>query len=135
MQHMPNNPRTNSQSTSLADSFKHAGAGIAYSFRTQRNMRIHACFAAAALVLGFICGISFDQWLIVLCCIGMVFGLECVNTALECAIDLVAPEYHDLAKHAKDAAAGGVLCAAIASLAIGIALFAPALLSFAGIAL
>ncbi len=119
--------------SSLVASFAHAGEGIAYSLRTQRNMRIHAGFALAAIILGFVYAITPTQWLIVILCIGCVFGLECINTALESLVDLVSPEYHELAKHAKDAAAAGVLCAAIASLIIGVMLYAPALLALAGV--
>ena len=128
-----NTPCTAPGRTTLPASFKHAGAGIAAAFATQRNMRIHAAFALAAIILGFVCRITVAEWAVVLICIGVVFGLECINTALEAIVDLASPHYHELAKRAKDAAAGGVLCAAICSLIIGIILFAPPLLSLVGI--
>ena len=118
---------------SLAKSFSHAGQGVAFAIKTQRNMRIHLAFALAAITLGFICGITLDQWLIVILCIGVVFGLECANTAIENVVDLVSPQYHELAKHAKDAAAAAVLCAAVSSFIIGTILFVPGLLALFGI--
>jgi diacylglycerol kinase len=43
----------------------------------------------------------------------------------ELAVDLLTQRYHPLAKAAKDAAAGAVLIAAIAAVAVGIAIFGP----------
>jgi len=52
-------------------------------------------------------------------------GLECVNTALEAAIDLASPEFHPLAGHAKDCAAGGVLVASVVALIVAAIVFIP----------
>ena len=40
--------------------------------------------------------------------IALVIGMEMVNTAIERVVDLVSPDYHPLAKTAKDMAAGAV---------------------------
>jgi diacylglycerol kinase (ATP) len=49
----------------------------------------------------------------------MVLVLELLNTALESVVDLtVKHSYHELAKIAKDCAAGAVLIAAIAAIAV-----------------
>ncbi|MNC74367.1 Undecaprenol kinase [compost metagenome] len=55
--------------------------------------------------------------------IGFVFSAELFNTAIEAVVDLVTPEWHSLAKMAKDAAAGAVLIAACFAVLIGIVLF------------
>lgn len=109
---------------SLPSAFKNAGAGVAYAFR-ERNMRIHACFAVLALALGFALGIGVAEWLAVLLCIGIVFSLEVLNCAMEAAIDLVSPEYHELAKHAKDCAAGAVLVMAGVAVIVAAVVFLP----------
>ncbi len=111
--------------TSLVHSFRCAGAGVLYVFRTQRNMKIHALAAVLALALGALLRIDAPSWGLVILCIALVIALECANTALEAVVDLVSPDYHDLAKHAKDCAAGGVLVAAAGSLAIGALVFLP----------
>lgn len=116
---------TSRERTSLAHSFRCAGAGVLYVFRTQRNMKIHAFAAALALLLGTLLRIDAPSWGLVILCIALVIALECANTALETVVDLVSPDYHDLAKHAKDCAAGGVLVAAAGSLAIGALVFLP----------
>lgn len=55
-------------------------------------------------------------------------GLELLNTALEAVVDLtVGKEYHDLARIAKDCAAGAVLLSAIAAVGVAMTLIVPPL--------
>lgn len=119
---------------SLAKAFKNAGAGIAYAMKTQRNVRIDLVFAIIAIALGFTLEISVTQWTVICLCIGSVIGMECMNTAIESVVDLVSPEYHILAKRAKDCAAGAVYLVAIASAAVGIIIFVPRILLTIGLA-
>ena len=59
----------------------------------------------------------------------LVMVLELINTALESVVDLtVGQSYHDLAKIAKDCAAGAVLIASIAALLVAAFIFIPHLL-------
>jgi diacylglycerol kinase len=58
----------------------------------------------------------------------LVLILEGINTAIEAAVDLAAPDRHPLAKAAKDLAAAMVLIAAIASAAVGFIILGPPLL-------
>ncbi len=113
----------------LACAFRNAGAGVRYAFSSQRNMKIHAAVGVAALLLGAVLGISPVEWAVVAVCVGVVFAAECVNTAIESVVDLVSPDYHILAKHAKDAAAGAVLVCAAASVVVAALIFVPALAS------
>ena len=48
---------------------------------------------------------------------------EMFNTAIERTVDLITDQYHQLARIAKDVAAGGVLIAAINALVVGYLLF------------
>jgi undecaprenol kinase/diacylglycerol kinase (ATP) len=48
-----------------------------------------------------------------------------INTAIEICVDLASPEYHPLAKIAKDVAAGAVLANAILSIIVGLCIFGP----------
>lgn len=117
---------------SLIKAFACAGAGVYHAFATQRNMRIHLAFAMAALVLAAVLRVSWPGWAAVIACIAVVFALECVNTAIEAVVDLASPEYAELAKHAKDCAAGAVLVAAIGSVAVAVAVYVPALCALVG---
>lgn len=110
----------------LAHSFACAWQGVKNAF-SERNMRIHLCFAIAAVVLGFALRIDAASWLAVTLCICLVFSLEVLNTALEALVDLVSPEYHELAKRVKDCSAGAVLICAIGSLVVAAIIYIPAL--------
>jgi diacylglycerol kinase len=108
-------------------SFYFAFAGLSYLFRTQRNARIHAALGTAACALAAWLGVSRAEWAVLVFTIALVLILEGLNTAVEAAIDLASPKYHPLAKAAKDLAAGMVLIAAIASVAVGLLILGPPL--------
>ena len=103
------------------------GAGWSFRVRTQRNMKIHLAAAAVAVAAGLVLGIDAVSWAVVTLCIAAVVSAECLNTALESVVDLVSPEYHELAGRAKDAAAGAVLVLAAASVAVAAFVFVPRL--------
>lgn len=110
------------QRSSLPNSFRHALAGIVYVVRTQRNARIHLAVAAAAVGLGLWIGLTPTQWAVVAVVAGMVLAAEWLNTAVEAMVDLATPDYHPLAKVAKDAAAAAVLLTAIIAVVVGVLL-------------
>jgi diacylglycerol kinase (ATP) len=59
-----------------------------------------------------------------------VLALELLNTAIESVVDLtVKQSYHELAKIAKDCAAGAVLISALAALLVAGSLLLPPLLT------
>lgn len=106
-------------------SFLYAGSGLWYVIRTQRNMRVHLAFAAAALLLGLILRLSPVELAVIVVTIAIVTVAEMVNTVAEACVDLATAEYHPLAKVAKDVAAGAVLLAAILSVVVGLIIFVP----------
>jgi diacylglycerol kinase len=108
-------------------SFYFAFAGLSYLFRTQRNARVELAIGVAACAVGGWVGISRVEWSVIVFTIALVLILEGLNTAVEAAIDLASPKYHPLAKAAKDLAAGMVLIAAIASIAVGLLILGPPL--------
>jgi diacylglycerol kinase (ATP) len=115
--------------TNLLLSFKYAGQGVSYAFRTQRNFRIHLIIGAIALSLSVYFQLSAVACSIISLTIALVLVLELLNTALEAVVDLmVGREFHQLAKIAKDCAAGAVLIAAIAALMIACVLLLPNIL-------
>lgn len=121
------------QGFSLLSAFKCAAQGIVDTAH-ERNFHIELCFMALCIVLGFAFCISAFEWLVVVVCFGLVLGGECINSSIEAIVDLASPEYHELARKSKDAAAGGVLLFSIASFVVGLIIFVPRILSFFGIA-
>ena len=112
----------------LFTSFKYAWAGISYAFKTQRNFRVHTGVGTLAMILCWALHVSNLEIAIICLTIGAVLVMEILNTALESLVDLtVGQTYHDLAKVAKDCAAGAVLMAAIVALIIAALVFIPPL--------
>lgn len=99
--------------------FIYAFRGIGATIRDERNMRIHLAVSFYVILAGIFTGISQTQWIAVLLCIALVTALECMNTALERLCNEVHPQRSEGIRLAKDAAAGGVLSAAIISATVG----------------
>jgi diacylglycerol kinase (ATP) len=112
--------------SNLLVSFRYAWAGVGYAFSSQRNFRIHTLITIFAISLGLFLRITGMEMAIVTLTCALVMVLELINTALESVVDLtVGQSYHELAKIAKDCAAGAVLIAAIAALLVAAFIFLP----------
>lgn len=109
----------------MINSFKYAFTGIITSLKRERNMKIHFIIMLLVILFGFIYEISLIEWLICLICFGLVISAEMMNTAIELTVDLASPNKNNMAKQAKDIAAGGVLVMAIISALIGLIIFIP----------
>lgn len=107
---------------SFLKSFSYAFNGLKISLK-QRNMKIHITCAVLVIALGFYFKITTTEWCILLLCIGAVLTLEIINTAIEYLVDLVSPNYNELAGKVKDLAAGAVLIVAIIAAIIGCLVF------------
>ena len=107
----------------MAAPFRWALSGIWQATRTQRNMKIHWAAAVGAIGLGAWLGLGPGEWAAVVLSCAAVLGAECMNTAVEAAVDLASPGRHPLAKRAKDCAAGAVLLCAIGAAATGVVVF------------
>ncbi|HLG64506.1 MAG TPA: diacylglycerol kinase family protein [Ktedonosporobacter sp.] len=105
--------------------FTYAFSGLWYALRTQRNARVHLAIALFAIIAGFLLRISSVEFAIIFVAIAGVFISEMFNTVMELCVDLASPEYHPLAKIAKDVAAGAVLLNAILAVIIGLFIFGP----------
>jgi len=119
----------NNKSPHLIASFGYALEGIAHAFRTQRNFKVHVGITLAVIIAGVLLGISVEQWAILAMAIALVLQAELVNTALEAIVDHVAPEFHALAKIAKDCAAGAVFVCAVVAVIVGLLILGPKLLA------
>jgi diacylglycerol kinase len=110
---------------SLKDAFINAYNGLRYVFKTQRNAKIHLLITIVVLLFGFFFRIASIQWVAILLVIGLVWAAECMNTAIEKLTDLASPDFHILAKIAKDCAAAAVLMASITAFVVGLVIFIP----------
>lgn len=114
-------------------SFKHAGEGLFYAIRTQRNFRIHLVATALVVFVGVWLRLPGASWAILVSMIGLVLVTEMMNTAAEALVDLASPDDHPLAKLVKDVAAGAVLVIALTSVVVGLIILGPPLLARLGL--
>ena len=123
--------RAQAWTVGLIRSFGYAIAGIVQLIRRQRNAQIHLFVTIIVCLASLAWGLSRMEWVALILTIAMVLGMEAVNTAVESVVDLASPEYHPLAKQAKDVAAGGVLLVAIGAACVALLLFGGRLLDLA----
>jgi len=121
-------PENDQKKFSLAKrlfAFRHAFKGLKILLKEEHNARIHLFVTCNVLIGGVFFKISTGEWLAVIFCIGLVFSLELINSAIENITDLYSKETNETIKKIKDLAAGAVLTASIASATIGSIIFLP----------
>lgn len=121
------------RSRSLWEAFGHAFDGWRSTLRSQRNARIQVGIAALVVLSAIWVDVPAVGWGLLFLAMGLVFGAELVNTAIEALVDLVSPEKSLLAAQAKDAGAGAVLIASVASVLLGLAILGPPMLRRLGL--
>ena len=119
--------------TGFFRSFGCALTGIAATIRGERNIKVQLAVAVVALALGAVVLRDPLEWAVVILCCGCVIGAELINTAIEHVVDLVSPEWNELAGKAKDAAAGAVLVIALAAGTIGVIVYVRAFLRYCAV--
>lgn len=108
-------------------SFKYALRGVFKTIKDERNMKIHILAVFVVIFMGVLYKISMFEWIICAMLFGLVISSELINTAIENTVDLVTKEENQLAKIAKDAAAGAVLVNAIVSIIVAGIIWIPKL--------
>jgi len=131
-----NSPEENNDRSSIGAfvsgrwfSFRNALNGALYTLRTQPNAWIELAATLVVMIAGWWFHIEPIEWALLAVTIAVIFALEALNTAVEATIDLVSPDYHPLAKIAKDSAAGALVFAVLGSLFVAWAIFGARLLS------
>ncbi|MBX7133868.1 MAG: diacylglycerol kinase [Fimbriimonadaceae bacterium] len=103
----------------LVAPFRVAMNGLVHTFRTQRHMRVHLYVTLITVLGAMLLGLRTREILVLLFMINFVLVAEMFNSAIEATVDLVSPQYHPLAKFAKDIAAGAVLITTILAIVVG----------------
>jgi diacylglycerol kinase (ATP) len=111
----------------LVRSFGFAFAGLGHVLRTQPNVRIHLVVALVVLLAAVVLQVPTPELAILALTIGFVLAAETLNTAVEAAVDAIGAPPSLAAKHAKDAAAAGVLIAAMTAVVVGVLVLGPRL--------
>ena len=104
-------------------SFLFALQGLRTAISQERNIKVMLAGGCVAIVAGILVGLDGLSWAIVVLCCGVVIAAELVNTAIETIVDLVSPEFHPLAGHAKDIGAASELVLCVAVAVVGVIVF------------
>ena len=107
---------------------KSVGFAVKGAFKlitTEHSVMVQFSLAILMIFAGFYFDIDRYEWMMQILAFGLVLGIESMNTGIEKMADFVHPEFHDRIGFIKDIAAGGVLFAAIAAIAIGLLIYVP----------
>ncbi|MEG0284243.1 MAG: diacylglycerol kinase family protein [Erysipelotrichales bacterium] len=108
--------------------FKVAFNGLKVVLCEESSAKMQLCILVLACLLGVYLNLSDMEWIIIIVMSTIVFTLEIMNTAIEYIVDVISPEFNQIAGKIKDIAAGAVLLSTMTSVLIGIIIYLPKIL-------
>lgn len=117
--------KDNSFFTGRLKSIGFAFKGAFKLITTEHSVMVQSTIALLIIIAGFVFEISREEWMMQILAFGLVLGIESLNTAVEKIADFIHPEFHNKIGFIKDIAAGAVLFAALAAIAIGLLIYVP----------
>ena len=106
-------------------SIKFSVEGLMYAYRYEQSMWVHAIATTFTVILGLFFRIKLSVWAIVFIALGIILGMELVNTAIEAAVDLTTLEINPLAKIAKDCGSAASFVLSLVAVVICLFVFGP----------
>ena len=106
-------------------SIRYAVLGAYKLITTEHSVMVQSSLAVILIIAGFVFDIERWEWAAQILAFGLVLGIESLNTAVEKIADFIHPEFHDRIGFIKDIAAGAVMFAAMAAIAIGLLIYVP----------
>jgi diacylglycerol kinase (ATP) len=103
----------------------YAFKGALILLRTEASIQVQTVIAIIMTIAGFYFEITATEWIAQTLCIGLIMGLEGMNTTAEAIADFIHPDFHKKIGHIKDIAAGAVVMTAIASTIVGLIIYVP----------
>lgn len=93
--------------------------------RTEPSIQIQFCIALIVTAFGFYFQISNTEWILQLLAIGLVMGIEGVNTAIEKICDYIQPNLDPKIGLIKDISAGAVMIVSVLASIVGLIIYLP----------
>jgi diacylglycerol kinase (ATP) len=97
----------------LIAAFGHSRDGFIYAFKSEEAFRQEIYLFVILFPLSFFIGQTAIETILLISGLFAVLITELLNTAVECAIDRISKDYHDLSKASKDIGSTAVLIAVI----------------------
>jgi len=101
--------------------------GMLILIKTESSIKIQVFIAIIMTIAGFYFEISSVEWMVQIAMIGLVMGIEGVNTAVEYIADFIHPDHHPKIGLIKDVSAGAVFIAAVVATIVGCIIYFPKL--------
>ena len=117
--------KDNSFFTGRLKSIGFAFRGAIKLITTEHSVMVQSSVAVIMIIAGFFFEIDRYEWMMQILAFGLVLGIESMNTAVEKIADFIHPEFHDRIGFIKDIAAGAVMFAALAAVAVGLLIYVP----------
>jgi len=109
-------------------SFKYAFRGMFFLLKTEHSIMAQTFIFLLVILLGLYAGISKQDWINQSLAMGLVMGIEGMNTAVEKLADFIHKEQHPRIGFIKDISAGAVSFAAITFVIIFLITYLPFIL-------
>lgn len=93
--------------------------------RSEGSIQVQVVLAVLVTIAGFYFEISAVEWMFQVMAIGLVLGVEGVNTAVEKLSDYIQPEFDKRIGFIKDISAGAVMWVSITACIIGLIIYLP----------
>lgn len=93
--------------------------------KTEASIKVQFFICILITIFGFYYNISNTEWILQIFAIGLVMGIEGLNTAVEKIADYIQPEFDAKIGFIKDVAAGAVMIVSIAASIIGCIIYIP----------
>ena len=121
---MNRKPTTKTGIARIWAAFLYSLNGLRFAISNEAAFRQEICIVVVVLVvLGFL-PLSFFWKGLLFFATTSVLVVELLNSAIESVVDIASPEYHDLAKRAKDLGSAAVLVSIVLAMVLwGIAIF------------
>lgn len=107
----------------LPHKLRFALAGWVHAWKREDNFRRLVCLGTALAIFLAVLRPPILWWALVVLCIGLMWALELVNTAVEELVDLLSPEHRPEAGRVKDLMAGAVLLLALVTAMVALCAF------------
>jgi diacylglycerol kinase len=105
------------------DKFREAFRGVKRGIRGHSSFCVHFFFAALALAAALVFRCDWQDWCLIIGCIGLVFTAELFNSAIETLFHGLDAETKDRIHGCLDIAAGAVLVAGLTAAVVGTLVF------------
>ncbi|RJR22798.1 MAG: diacylglycerol kinase [Nitrospiraceae bacterium] len=120
---MNGKPYTKRGFARIISAFLYSINGLCFAFKNEASFRQEIFFFAVLSVILFLLPLSIAFKCLLFVAHTIVLIVELINSSIESIVDMTSPEYHVLAKHAKDLGSAAVLI----SLILAIVLWASAI--------